>query len=118
MDKVKGIAAGVVTALLVSVVLILLDAALMLKLKITDSSLKIIACVTYLIANFCGGFVSGKFGKKSKFIWGTLTGAMYFLIVFIVSLIVPDGDVSNPLSVMACFVICAAAGCVGGMISS
>ncbi|MCR5835911.1 MAG: TIGR04086 family membrane protein [Lachnospiraceae bacterium] len=88
---------------------------IILKFNLDDSSLKMIVCITYFVAAFFGGIVMASAGKNRKFLWGMTCGVLYFMIILVVSLIVPGKDVTNGMSVFTCFIICALSGCLGGM---
>ena len=40
----------------------------------------------YVISSFSGGFVMGKLTGNRKFLWGMLTGILYFVLLFVITL--------------------------------
>jgi putative membrane protein (TIGR04086 family) len=116
LEILKGLFKGLTVSTLISVVGILIGAFIILKMNLDDSSLKMIVCITYFVAAFFGGIVMASAGKNRKFLWGMTCGVLYFLIILILSLIVPEKEVADKLSVFTCFTICTVSGCLGGMI--
>ncbi len=118
MQRIKGVLKGIVTAMISSVVMILISALLMLTMKLNDSSLKVLVGATYFVASFLGGIVTAKAGKTKKYIWGMTCGVLYFMIILIMSLIVPERETTNVLNATSCLLICVLAGCFGGMMGT
>ena len=105
---------GLITALILSVVLIAVSALLMLFLPFNDSYLRPAAIAVSVICTLIGGRAAA---AKNGRAWlsGGIVGLAYFLILFILSLIFLAG---TPLSPMV-FVMLAAGfvcGAIGGII--
>ena len=70
----------------------------------------------YVLACFFGGLAAGKGGKKRKFLWGLLTGAIYFLVLFLLSW--KTGTERESIrSFLLAAALCLGGGMLGGMIS-
>ena len=69
----------------------------------------------YVVATFVAGFIAGKKLKNRKFLWGMLMGAVYFLVLAVISLLVNQsvGNMGN--SFLTTLTLCAAGGTLGGM---
>ncbi|MDE6518188.1 MAG: TIGR04086 family membrane protein [Acetatifactor sp.] len=91
--------------------LLLLLALLLYKAGLSQKVVSICIIVIYVLATFFAGFITGKKLKNRKFLWGALMGAMYFLVLAVISLIVnrQPGILSNS------FVTTLVLGCGGGM---
>ena len=71
------------TAWVVTALLLLLMALLLFKLELNESKVSLGMTAVYVLSCFFGGLAAGKGGKKKKFLWGLLTGAVYFLVLFL-----------------------------------
>lgn len=101
---------------ILSAVLLLLLAFALYKLGLSAGTVSIAISAIYVIATFAAGFIAGKKLQTRKFIWGMLLGALYFLILVIISLLVNQsvGELGN--SFFTTLVLCAAGGTLGGML--
>ena len=112
-----------VTAVLVSVLVmfllscLLLLAALLYKFDLSESAVKVGIVVIYIVSGVIGGFFMGKIMKTQKFLWGFAAGAIYFCILFLISVLVKQGVSMELPKVATTFILCAASGMAGGMIS-
>ena len=71
----------------------------------------------YILSCLIGGFLAGKAMKTRRFLWGLLSGLLYFLFLFILSALQESGITAEPHAVLTVLGICAASGMAGGMIS-
>ena len=115
--KVLSILKTLIVTYIVSIILLLIIAALMYKCDIGDGIVNVLISISYILSTFVGGVVIGKVEKKNKYMWGALIGISYFVILVFISLIVNAG-VSKELSgLMSAMLYCIAGGMIGGMIS-
>lgn len=101
----------------ISGILLFLLALLLYKLELSEAVVKIAVIVIYLVAGVVGGLLMGKKMKDRKFLWGLLVGGCYFLLLFFISAIIKQGFSMEPVKVITTFILCAASGMAGGMIS-
>lgn len=73
--------------------------------------------IIYVAACLIGGFLAGKAVKQKRFVWGFLTGVIYFVILFAVSFLINKGIGSSIKELLLIFAMCAGSGTVGGMLS-
>lgn len=73
--------------------------------------------LTYIVSCFVGGFILGTAKREKRFLWGIAVGAIYFLIIFIVSLVFSKDIFGNMGSTIAVLAMCGLGGMLGGMIS-
>lgn len=124
MDKwaIKNLKlAKIMKALLASYVatglLLLLLAGMMYKFELDEGKVSIGIIAIYIVSCLLGGFLTGKFVKAQKFIWGMALGAVYFIILTLISLAVNRGFQGNLMNLATTFIMCVGGGMLGGMIS-
>lgn len=98
-------------------ILLLILAFGVYKWNMKQSTVETAILIVYIVAAFAGGFVAGKLGRNRKFLWGMVTGAMYVIVLIVVSCIVTGGISGSILKCLTTFVMCAGAGMLGGMVS-
>lgn len=76
-------------------------------------------CITciYVIATFLAGFLAGKKEGVRKFLWGMVSGMLYFIILALLSLIFKQDSASMGGNFFSVMILCTAAGMLGGMVS-
>lgn len=104
------------TAWVVTALLLLLMALLLFKLELNESKVSLGMTAVYVLSCFFGGLAAGKGGKKKKFLWGLLTGAVYFLVLFLLSWNL-GAERDGFLSLILTGALCLGGGMLGGMIS-
>ncbi len=109
--------AAVFVMFLVSGLLLLLLAALLFRMELSEEAVKIGIVVIYVISGVVGGFCMGKIMKEQKFLWGLAAGAVYFVILLLVSMLVKGGLEMEMVKVITTAILCGASGMAGGMIS-
>lgn len=71
----------------------------------------------YIFSAFVGGMVVGKKTQEKRFLWGILSGALYFSIIFAVSILMNKDIISQIGSTVTVFITCSFGGMLGGMLS-
>ena len=61
--------------------LLILLAALLGRVDMSDAAVSIGIIATYIVSCFAGGFLIGKKKKKKKYLWGLCVGAFYFAVL-------------------------------------
>lgn len=98
--------------------LLLLALALVLyKMDPSQQVFNIWLVAVYVISGLLGGFLIGKKMRNRRFLWGLFIGVMYFMILFLVSVILKRGVGEDITHLIMTFVLCTASATVGGMIS-
>ncbi|MCD7744674.1 MAG: TIGR04086 family membrane protein [Lachnospiraceae bacterium] len=108
---------ALVFAFLVTVVLMLGFAFLLLKLQLDAGKSEIGIMVIYVLSCFAGGWVCGRHAARRKFLWGMLTGVLYFLLLLVVSGLGEETLQPQLTRTVATFVLCAGGGTLGGMLA-
>ena len=108
---------SLIVSYLVTLALMLLIALAIWKIDLGGNVLRGIVIGLYVISSVAGGFYIGKKQKEKKFLWGLLTGCLYFFILFILT--VTAGDFTGRLGIhfVTTFLICAMSGTLGGMLA-
>ena len=100
---------------ILTALLLMLLALLLYKVGLSEGIVSIAISAIYVVATFVAGFIAGKKLKKRKFLWGMLMGAVYFLVLAVISLLVNQsvGNMGN--SFLTTLTLCVAGGTLGGM---
>ena len=117
MERAIRIAKVMVLEAALSFAALCLFALVLMKLQPEEGTIRMGIKFVYVAVNLVGGLMIGKVMHQRKFLWGVLTGVMYFAVVSVVSFIVHQGfyvDVQN--AVVTCL-LCIVGGMIGGMIS-
>lgn len=116
-SPVMTVCASLLLMFILSGLLLLLLAVLLYKAELSESAVRIGIIVIYILSGAAGGFFAGKIRKEKKFLWGLIAGVLYFLILFLISAAVKGSFDMEFTKLVTTFVLCAAAGMVGGMVS-
>lgn len=124
MNKVlekKALPMHIVKALLFSyimtAVILLLLSFILYKTQMPSGAISVGVILAYVLSTFVGGFFIGKKVESKKFVWGIITGVLYFAVILIIALILNKDVFSSAGSVIMVFAMCALGGMTGGMIS-
>lgn len=98
-------------------VLLLILALLLYKLRLSESAVNVGVIAVYVISCFVGGFLEGKMMKNRRFLWGSLLGLLYFIILAVISLAVSQGLSGSSSHFITVLILCTAGGTLGGMVS-
>lgn len=96
--------------------LLLLLALFLYRFGLQEKTVSIAIILIYIAANFLGGFIAGKKMGSRKFLWGLLTGCLYFAVLLGVSLLVDKEAAGISGNLVTSFLLCAGSGMLGGMV--
>lgn len=116
MNHILSVLKVILFEFLVSVALLLILAFAMYHSGMEKTTARFIILLIYLVSTFLGGFILGKMKNSRRIIWGTLAGAIYILVLFLVSIAIHTeytGTMNLVLSIGACML----GGILGGMFS-
>lgn len=117
LDYVKDVVISIFGSYVITFLGILVLALLLLMFQITENHVDIGILIIYILAGLTAGFIVGKRTGNRKFLWGTISGAAYFLILFLLSAATGQ-DVSHLGSdLTTTLLICIGSGTLGGMLS-
>lgn len=117
LNKFLGVLKILVISYVVTGVLLLLLSLCMLKMNVSSGIVTVGIIVIYIVATFGGGFLLARREKSRRLMWGALFGLMYFLVLFIMSVIINKGLSVDYVACIRGFFVCVAAGAVGGFLS-
>ncbi len=98
-------------------IMLVLLAFLLFKMNLTEKIISVAMIIIYVAASFVAGILAGKMIKVRRFLWGLVEGAAYFLVLFVLSLILNGSAEVLADSCFTTFILCAAGGTLGGMLS-
>ena len=104
-------------AYLITLIGIFILALLLLAFQLTEDMVNIGIIVIYVLSTLAGGFLAGKQWKIRKFIWGMITGVIYYGILFLISVCTGQSLTSEGQELITVFLLCLGGGTLGGMIS-
>ncbi|WP_310602423.1 TIGR04086 family membrane protein [Anaerosporobacter sp.] len=111
------IAKALIFAYIVTAIILLLLSFILYKAQIPSGVVSVGVILAYILSTFVGGFFIGKKVEARKFLWGIAVGAIYFLIVIIISIIMNKAAFGSAGSIVTVLGMCLLGGMLGGMIS-
>lgn len=112
---IRVLAGAQAVAWLITASGLLLLAFIMWKLRPDIGKLQLGIYGVYVIACFFAGRLAGKWGARRKFLWGMLSGVVYFGILAVVSVLSDRTVQPDALHRILALAFCAAGGMLGGM---
>lgn len=97
--------------------LLLLLAVFLYRFSLQEKVVNLSIIAIYVIVTFLAGWITGKRAGSRKFLWGLMLGTVYFAVLAVVSLVVNHSLQDVASNFMTVFVLCAAGGMLGGMVS-
>jgi putative membrane protein (TIGR04086 family) len=116
-SKVVVILRDLLVSYMITGILLLLLAFLMLKADLSGGILSGGILFTYILSSFVGGFLLGKSADQKRFLWGLGMGALYFIMLILISVLTNSVMGMEAGRVITVMVICLFSGMLGGMIS-
>lgn len=111
------IAKALIFAYIVTAVILLLLSFILYKVQIPSGVVSVGVILAYILSTFVGGFFIGKKVEARKFIWGIAVGAIYFLIIILISIVLNKAAFGSAGSIVTVLGMCLLGGMLGGMIS-
>lgn len=116
LQLLKMLVVTTLSATLTAAVFLLLAAFLLDKLGMRESQVTIMIFVIYLITGIVAGVLAGKIKGTRKFMWGSLAGFVWFLVVLIASFLVNDAGIMAK-ELFPAIVCMVGGGMLGGMLA-
>lgn len=104
-------------AYLLTAGLLLLLALFLYRFEFSEQIVSLSIIAIYVIVTFLAGLVAGKKMGARKFLWGLLMGALYFVVLILVSLAVNKGLSGVTSDFVTVMLLCVGSGMLGGMVS-
>ncbi|MDF2473065.1 MAG: hypothetical protein K0R92_1485 [Lachnospiraceae bacterium] len=106
----------IITYIITGLLLLLLS-FLMLKLDLSNAILSGGIVMIYILSSFIGGLLLGKKAEQKRFLWGLVMGAVYFVILLLISVLGNTMAGIDTNQIFSSMLICLFSGMLGGMIS-
>lgn len=116
-SKVMWILKSLLTAYLITVILLVILAMLLYKFELNEKIVSAAIVVIYVLSTFAGGFIIGKLVGVRKFLWGLGVGVLYFALLVLITLGVYKTVNSDSVNLLTTLILCAGGGMTGGMLS-
>lgn len=101
----------------VTAVLLLGLTVLLYKTGMDEEKVAAGILAVYVISSFAGGFAAGKMAGVRKFLWGIITGGLYFVLLVLISLGIYHSLEGSGIHLLITFFMCTGGGMLGGMVS-
>lgn len=115
--KVMWVLKSLLASYIVTGILLLVLTFLVYKFELNEQTVVGAIVAIYVISTFMGGFIIGKLTEVRKFLWGMAIGAIYVLLLFLISYGVYREFNTNGLNVITTIALCVGGGTLGGMFS-
>lgn len=114
---IKAFSRSLIAGFLLSLIALLLFAFILYTFGGSQKILSIGVILIYIISTFVTGYLCGHMMQNRKFIWGSLVGLSYFLILLLISLCFPKGDSVSSTNTFTVLILCVASSTIGGMLA-
>lgn len=116
-ERIVALLKCLMASYLVTGIFLVLIAFLLYKMQLGEQVVDIAILVVYVLSSLISGFLYAKGAKSRRFIWGTLAGLMYFIIICLVSVAMePQQFDIMSTSCLTTLFICSGSGMLGGML--
>jgi putative membrane protein (TIGR04086 family) len=115
-SKPLSILKGVLCGYIITMLMLFLLAYLLLKFDISSGQTYIGIVITYILSTLITGLIVGKSINQNAWLWGCLSGFLYFLILIVVSAII-NKDLATVKELFTMLALCVGGGTLGGMFS-
>ena len=102
---------------IISGILMVALAFALYRFRLPESQINLGVNAVYIISCLAGGFISGKVMKSRRFLWGLLTGILYFAALLLMSILKNVGLTDSKIHIATVLGMCAGSGMAGGMLS-
>lgn len=113
--SVKQVVVGGILGVAIAMVILLGFAFLLLILKISTDYIPVLAKAVLILGAFSGGIISAKGRSTSGWLYGSLAGLLYFLILLVLGLVF-KANTGFGLNKMVSLLFCVISGTIGGIL--
>jgi len=117
VQKIMWMLKSLLASYIVTGVLLLLLTFLVYRFQLDEQIVVAGIVLIYVASTFIGGLILGKLAKKRRFLWGSILGSLYFLLLFVISYGVYREFNTNGVNAITTAVLCVGGGMSGGMVS-
>lgn len=116
--KVMWFLKAILASYIISGCLLLLFTYFVYKVQLEENIVVAGILFIYFLSTFVGGYIIGKLSQFQKYIWGMISGFVYFFVLMLVSFGLYRGLGTNGVQTIFSAIVCVAGGMMGGMIAS
>lgn len=116
-QKVWRVLRTLIITYIISGLLLSVLAFVLYKFRLPEGQVNLGVNAVYILSCFIGGFIAGKTQKSRRFLWGLITGLLYFLFLFLMSFLQDSSITENTIHIATVLAMCALSGMAGGMLS-
>lgn len=115
--KISTLIKSLFISYVITLAILFLLSFLLLKFRLSESIISLGITLSYVLSCFTGGYVVGRKVTSRRFLWGLITGTVYFLFLTLISLLVNKGLNSDTSHFFTILMMCSFSGMLGGMLS-
>ncbi len=115
-SNIRVVVKSLIISYIITGILLLLTALLLYRLEPQQSMVSVGILVIYVLSSFLGGLLAGKGIRSQKFLWGLVTGTLYFIMLLAASWI-SGGIDAKAAEIITTMLLCLGGGMLGGMLA-
>ena len=116
-ERIVALLKCLMASYLITGILLVVIAFFLYKMQLGEQVVDISILVVYVLSSLVSGFLYAKGAKSRRFIWGTVAGLTYFMVICLVSVAIePQSFEVLSNSCITTLFICAGSGMLGGML--
>ena len=116
-EKIMWMLKSLLASYIVTGLLLLVLTFLVYKFELDEQLVVAGIVAIYVVSTFMGGYIIGKLTGIKKFVWGMIIGAVYFVLLYLISYGVYREFNTNGISAITTAILCIGGGTLGGMLS-
>ena len=116
-EKIMWMLKSLLASYIVTGLLLLVLTFLVYKFELDEQLVVAGIVAIYVVSTFMGGYIIGKLTGVKKFVWGMMIGAVYFILLYLISYGVYREFNTNGISAITTAILCIGGGTLGGMLS-
>lgn len=116
--KVMWFLKAILASYIISGCLLLLFTYFVYKVQLAENIVVAGIMVIYFLSTLVGGYIIGRLTQQQKYMWGMVSGFVYFFLLMMVSIGVYRGFGTNGVQTVFAGILCVAGGMIGGMVAS
>ncbi len=115
-SNIRVVVKSLIISYIITGILLLLTALLLYRLEPQQSMVSVGILMIYVLSSFLGGILAGKGIRSRKFLWGLVTGTLYFIMLLAASWMCGGID-AKAAEIITTMLLCLGGGMLGGMLA-
>lgn len=116
-SKIKVVLRSLLFSYILSGILLVVISFALYKLHWKEGQVQMAVNAVYILSCLAGGLLMGKGIRQKRFFCGFLAGALYFIVLLLVSFLLRRGISVSFTQIFTVMGMCVASGTVGGVLS-